>query len=142
MIKPNGQWITVCLVSVSFLFKNEVPALGENFIFKKENHLNQLKSYPLAIRFYHSITAVKLPYGLTSQLRRASSSIALNLAEGSGRRTRQDRLRFYSIALGSIRECQAIIDLESNRFNEEQRDLIDHLGASVYKLVNCRSGGG
>ena len=43
------------------------------------------------------------------QLRRASLSIPLNIAEGSGK-IRQGRQRFYAIARGSALECAAIID--------------------------------
>ncbi|MBX7138295.1 MAG: four helix bundle protein, partial [Oligoflexia bacterium] len=42
---------------------------------------------------------------------RATLSIALNLAEGRGKPTRKDQLRFFSIAFGSVRECQAILIL-------------------------------
>ncbi|PWU17385.1 MAG: hypothetical protein C5B49_08975, partial [Bdellovibrio sp.] len=42
----------------------------------------------------------------------ASSSVALTLAEGSGKRTPVDQRRFYAIAYGSFRECLAIIELE------------------------------
>ncbi|MBW7934167.1 MAG: four helix bundle protein [Gemmatimonadaceae bacterium] len=38
------------------------------------------------------------------QLRRATASVSANLAEGYSRRTANDRLRFYSYALGSLRE--------------------------------------
>src|SRR5512135_794220 len=38
------------------------------------------------------------------QLRRAVASISANLAEGYSRRTPNDRVRFYSYALGSVRE--------------------------------------
>jgi four helix bundle protein len=38
------------------------------------------------------------------QLRRAVTSISANLAEGYSRRTPNDRVRFYSYALGSVRE--------------------------------------
>jgi len=45
-------------------------------------------------------------YGLTSQLRRASSSIAANLAEGCGRNGRAEFARFCSIAMGSASELE------------------------------------
>lgn len=43
-------------------------------------------------------------YGLTGQVRRASSSIGANLAEGCGRRTNPEFARFVRIALGSASE--------------------------------------
>ena len=48
---------------------------------------------------------------LRDQLERASSSIALTLAEGCGRRSRRDRLHFFSMAQGSAAECAAAIDV-------------------------------
>ena len=94
-----------------------------------------LRCYQLAVQFYKQVQGVNLPGALKNQLQRAASSIALNLSEGTGRRTRRDRIRFFQIALGSIRECQAIIDLEHCRFNHIQRDLLDHLAASTFKLT-------
>jgi len=43
-------------------------------------------------------------YGLTAQLRRSSSSIAANLAEGCGRNGDAELARFSSIAMGSASE--------------------------------------
>src|SRR5579863_5339204 len=40
-------------------------------------------------------------FGLTSQIRRASASIAANLAEGCGRRSDGEMARFVQIAMGS-----------------------------------------
>ena len=40
-------------------------------------------------------------YGLTSQIRRASASIAANLAEGCGRRSDGELARYVQIAMGS-----------------------------------------
>ncbi len=75
-----------------------------------------------------------LPSHLRDQLLRAASSIVLNLAEGSGRFGRKDQKRFYHIAFGSLRECQAVIDLElaGNKELVKQADLV---AAHLYKLI-------
>ena len=97
--------------------------------------MHHLKSYQLAVRFYRIAKGVELPGHLKDQLRRAASSVALNLGEGSGKRTGADRGRFFLIAMGSIRECQAITELEPLAFDPASRDLLDHLAASTYKLT-------
>jgi four helix bundle protein len=48
-------------------------------------------------------------YGLRSQLRRSSSSIATNLAEGCGRAGDADFARFCSMAMGSASELQYLL---------------------------------
>src|ERR1043165_7010254 len=45
------------------------------------------------------------------QIYRASSSIALNLAEGNGKYTAKDRCRFFDIAHWSALECAAALDV-------------------------------
>ncbi len=45
------------------------------------------------------------------QLDRASSSIALNIAEGNGKYAPKDRCRFFDIAHGSALECAAGLDV-------------------------------
>jgi four helix bundle protein len=49
--------------------------------------------------------------GLRDQLRRASQSIPLNIAEGSVRYTSRDKANFFRIARGSVFECVAVVDL-------------------------------
>lgn len=48
---------------------------------------------------------------LRDQLARASSSIALNVAEGCGRFSAAEKAHFYLIARGSAMECVALMDL-------------------------------
>ena len=48
---------------------------------------------------------------IADQLRRASMSIPLNIAESAGRTQQGDRSRFYGIARGSAMECSAILDV-------------------------------
>lgn len=45
-------------------------------------------------------------YGITSQIRRASVSIAANIAEGYRRRKRKGKARFFSISEGSLDEVK------------------------------------
>lgn len=48
---------------------------------------------------------------ISDQLRRASQSIALNVAEGSSRYSRNDKMSFLRVARGSVFECAATLDL-------------------------------
>ncbi|NEP51688.1 MAG: four helix bundle protein [Moorea sp. SIO3C2] len=50
-------------------------------------------------------------YGMTQQIRRASSSIPANISEGYGRRAAGDYKRFLNIAQGSVNELQTFLIL-------------------------------
>ncbi len=54
-------------------------------------------------------------FGLTSQIRRASISIYLNLAEESSRNTKPEFVRFLNIALGSLTETDACLKIALNQ---------------------------
>jgi four helix bundle protein len=63
----------------------------------------------------HRTTTAATPgqgYGhIVSQLRRAASSVPLNIAEGFGRYERGDKRRFYQIARASSYECHAALEV-------------------------------
>ena len=65
-------------------------------------------------------------YGLTNQLRRASISIASNLAEGTSRNTNKDKAHFTTLSFSSLMEVlnQIIIAKELDFLNEENYQII------------------
>lgn len=100
--------------------------------------LNHFRTYKIAVEFHHQCRSAQFPDYLRDQLLRSSSSIALNLAEGSGRSTAKDQLRFFHQAMGSLRESQAALDL-SPRSYPSLVQLADQLGASLYRLIHPQS---
>ena len=97
--------------------------------------ITHFRTYKLAVEFHHSCREAKLPDYLKDQLNRASSSVALNLAEGHGRKSRKDQLRFFFIAMGSLRESQAALDL-APKSDAALVHLADSLGAHLFRLCN------
>ena len=85
--------------------------------------MKNFKTYDLAVSFYHLTQTLQIKGNLKDQLDRAASSVVLNLAEGRGRRTRVDQRKFFHIALGSLRESQAILDLTLSRSSEPWNSL-------------------
>lgn len=94
--------------------------------------LKNFRTYQLAVQLYHSTQKIKITGAMKDQLDRASLSVVLNLAEGSGKPSPRDKKRFYSIAMGSLRETQAILQLTHNCEDEKLADII---GAHIYKLI-------
>ena len=72
-------------------------------------HEFTLKVYELTQKFPREEV-----YGMTSQMRRAASSIPSNIAEGCGKYTQQDFARYLNIALGSANESEYFILLSKD----------------------------
>ncbi|QMU66352.1 MAG: four helix bundle protein [Flavobacteriaceae bacterium] len=74
-------------------------------------------------------------FGLISQMRRASNSIAANLAEGTSRITNKDKAHFTTIAFSSTMEVlnHLIISKELHFISEEE---YLKLRTPIYKISN------
>lgn len=99
------------------------------------------KADDLAYAIYN-ITAKFFPpeekYGLTSQLRRAAVSVPANIAEGSGRRTLKDFLRFLYYAQGSLSEVEHYLHFAHRLayFDEETFTRLESQRAEVGRVLN------
>jgi four helix bundle protein len=113
----------------------------------------KLDVYKSAINFVAVADAVaaNLPRGrayLADQLRRAATSIALNIAEGAGEFSKRDKSRFYRMARRSATECAAVLDvcrclkLIDLEKIESGYSLLERIIAMLTKLAQAVSGTG
>lgn len=77
-------------------------------------------------------------FGLTSQMRRCSISIASNLAEGSGRSSYKDKARFTEIAYSSSLELlnQVILSVDFEYIDENEYITIREKITEVNMLID------
>jgi four helix bundle protein len=105
----------------------------------------RLDAYQAATKFLAEAIrlASKVPRGqgdLVDQLRRAALSTPLNIAEGSGKFSRDAR-RYYTIARGSALECAAILDalvalgLFTDDDLEQGRSFLERLVSMLTGLI-------
>lgn len=98
----------------------------------QKNHQLVLKIYKITKNFPKEEI-----FGLTSQIRRAASSITANIAEGYGRFHSKDRSRFYMQARGSSTEVQNHLIL-AHDLNYIIKDEFNSLKADAfegYKII-------
>ena len=77
-------------------------------------------------------------FSLTDQLKRAASSILLNIAESQGRSTNKDKISFLMNSRGSIYEVIAILDIaESQLFiSSQEKETARQKLFSILKQLN------
>lgn len=97
--------------------------------------MKSFRALDLSIEFSKSVGSLKIKGHLRDQLHRASTSIALNLAEGNAKGSAKEKRNFFHMAYGSLRECQTIFKLLDLK-DESVLKMADGLGAMLYKLVN------
>lgn len=106
----------------------------------------RLDAYHAAVQFVQLAATVisHLPRGqshLADQLRRASTSIPLNIAEGAGEFSARDKARFYRIGRRSALECAAVLDLlrvlelADAEHVREGREVLQRVVAMLTRLI-------
>ena len=77
-------------------------------------------------------------FGLTSQIQRSVVSIPSNIAEGYGRNSTGDYIRFLQIASGSLYEFQTQLEISSQLgyLSEEKYVEINSLSIEIEKMLS------
>ena len=83
-------------------------------------------SYQLSLQIYK--LSKKYPknelFALISQIQRAATSVPLNIAEGYGRKSKEEFKRFLKISLGSVNEVQVLLELSKD---------LDYIDINIFK---------
>jgi four helix bundle protein len=83
-------------------------------------------------------------YGLRDQIRRAAVSVPSNIAEGYGRQSTQDYIRFLQISRGSLYELETQLEIAANlgflepdtfvKLDDAAREIERMLSALIHKI--------
>ena len=109
------------------------------FDFQKLEVYKKAKNFNNEIRIL--LQTEELDRNTTDQLRRASFSIMLNIAEGSSRFGNRDRKNFLVISRGSVFECASILEFlsEMNQLDTEIYNrlytILEELSKMLFALI-------
>ena len=76
----------------------------------------------------------KEDYGLTSQIRRSSLSISDNIAEGFGRLSGPEKVKFYIYSRGSANETKSQL-IYGNRVGYFEKEKIEIIITSIHAVI-------
>ena len=98
------------------------------------------KAHALALAVYRTtqIFPSEEKYGLAAQLRRASVSVVSNIAEGAGRQSDREQMRFLRIARGSVHEleCQLQLSKDLGYIRSGTWSNLDGQAQEISKMIN------
>ncbi len=99
------------------------------------------RSYRMAIEMYRMTSGYPKEemYGLTSQIKRASTSIPLNIAEDYGKRESLNEFkRFLLMAIGSCDEMKVLLDISKDLgfITEEVHQRCEQEYEEIGKMLN------
>lgn len=142
------NYIRICYI-INYFWKNIILIKffeGGDWVFKMSIGYKNLdvwnRAYDHTLIIYNKTK--RYPddekFGLLSQMRRASTSIITNLAEGYGKNSLKDFIRFVSISIGSYNELEVCLllskdlgylsDDDYNKLNKEH----DIIGKMLFSL--------
>lgn len=77
-------------------------------------------------------------FNIIDQIRRASTSVVLNITEGCSRKSELERKRYFEIARGSVIELDSCFDIviECNYIKREELTKIENLIKTTFILLS------
>lgn len=110
--------------------------------------LEKLSAYQLAFSFSNDVWKEVVCWDyfakdtVGKQLVRSVDSISANIAEGFGRYSKKDKVRFYRISMGALEEATDWIKkalarrLISSQSGNDYLRILDELRKEIYNLIN------
>ena len=104
----------------------------------------KLEVYQLALDYLDRVFDIcrNLPggirYSLGDQLTRAALSISNNLAEGTGKRSKKEKARYYNTAMDSARECISMVNvlLRRQQIDNQLYEELRHSGRRMTGMIH------
>jgi len=110
--------------------------------------IEKLSSYQLAFTFSNEVWKKVVMWDYFSkdtvgkQFVKAADSISANIAEGFGRYSKKDKVRFYRISMGSLEETEdwirksSVRELITKELSSAYLDSVQQLRKEIYNLIN------
>jgi len=103
----------------------------------------KLQVYQLALEFLDHLCNLssqlshEVRYPVGDQLVRAALSISNNLAEGTGKRSKKEKARYYATAIDSARECISMVNvlIRQNQISQTQYDELRAMGRKITGML-------